>query len=133
MIKKIEHIGIAVKNIKEAERFYNNIFSVDVLNRETHGDMLVSFLSLGETTIELLQSLTPGSVISKYIEKRGEGIHHISFEVDDIDKALEDLKEKGVTLIDQKPRSGAHNSRVAFLNPKATYGVLVELVEPAKE
>ena len=133
MIKKIEHIGVAVKNLNEAEKFYSESLSIDILDREVHGDMKVSFLCIGETSIELLEGLAPDSVIAKFIEKRGEGIHHIAFEVDDIDRALETLKKQGVSLIDQKPRSGAHNSRVAFLNPKAAHGILLELVEPAKK
>jgi len=133
MIKKIEHIGVAVKDLNEAEKFYSESLSIDILDREVHGDMKVSFLCVGETSIELLEGLSPDSVIAKFIEKRGEGIHHIAFEVDDIDNALDTLKKQGVSLIDQKPRSGAHNSRVAFLNPKAAHGILVELVEPAKK
>lgn len=132
MVQKIEHIGVAVKSLEEAERFYVEGLSIDVLDREIHGDMSVSFLSVGETKIELLQAIDPGSVIAKFIEKRGEGIHHIAFEVDDIERALDELKARGVSLIDQKPRSGAHNSRVAFLNPKNAHGILVELVEPAR-
>lgn len=133
MIRKIDHIGVAVKSLEKAEEFYTENLSIDILDREDHGDMTVSFLSVGDVKMELLQGLTPESVIEKFIERRGEGIHHIAFEVDDIESALGDLKKKGVSLIDQAPRSGAHNSRVAFLNPKSAHGILVELVEPAKK
>jgi len=88
---------------------------------------------VGDTAIELMQSTTPEGVLAKFIEKRGQGIQHISYQVDDIEKALEDLKAKGVSLIDERPRKGAHNSKVAFVNPKSTYGVLIELVEPEKK
>ncbi|MGB9699347.1 MAG: methylmalonyl-CoA epimerase [Thermodesulfobacteriota bacterium] len=130
MIKKIAHIGVAVKNIEEAEKFYAEVLSLKIHDREHLGEIKASFIPVGDTAIELLQSTTPEGVISKFIEKRGEGIHHIAYQVDNIEKALEDLKAKGIPLIDQQPRRGAHHSKVAFLNPKGTYGILIELVEP---
>jgi methylmalonyl-CoA/ethylmalonyl-CoA epimerase len=133
MILKIAHIGVAVKNIEEAERFYTEVLSLKISDRAQAGDIKATFIPVGDTAIELMQSTTPEGVLAKFIEKRGQGIQHISYQVDDIEKALKDLKAKGVSLIDERPRKGAHNSRVAFVNPKSTYGVLIELVEPEKK
>ncbi len=133
MIRKIAHIGVAVKHLGDAEKFYSEVLSLPVSETEIQGDLKASFLPIGDTRIELLQSATPGGVISRFIEKKGEGVHHIAYEVDDIEKVLEHLKSKGVELIDKQPRQGAHNSRIAFVNPKSCYGILVELVEPEKK
>jgi methylmalonyl-CoA epimerase len=133
MILKIAHIGVAVKNVEEAEKFYSEVLGLPITGREVTPNNKVAFIPLGDTAVELLQSVKPDGAIARHIEKRGEGIHHIALEVDNIEKALEELKAKGVILIDQKPRRGAHNSKVAFLHPKNTYGVLVELVEPEKK
>jgi methylmalonyl-CoA/ethylmalonyl-CoA epimerase len=92
-------------------------------------DVKVAFLPVGESEIELLESTSPDGNIAKYIQKKGEGIHHIAFEVDDLEAKLEELKEKGVRLIDEKPRYGAGGARIAFLHPKSTNGILVELCE----
>jgi methylmalonyl-CoA/ethylmalonyl-CoA epimerase len=97
--------------------------------QEMLGELKISFVPVGPTNIELVQSTTPEGVMSKYIAKRGEGIHHIAFEVEDIDQALAELKAKGVQLVDQEPRPGAHGARIAFIHPKATNGVLTELCE----
>ena len=132
MIHKIAHIGIAVKSIEEAEKFYTGVLGFKVHDRENLKEIKASFIPIGDTAVELLQSTTPEGVINKFIEKRGEGVQHIAYQVDNIEKALEELKAKGIPLIDEKPRRGAHNSKVAFVNPKGTYGVLVELVEPEK-
>ncbi|HYB21745.1 MAG TPA: methylmalonyl-CoA epimerase [Thermodesulfobacteriota bacterium] len=132
MIRKIAHIGIAVKNIEEAEKFYTGVLGFKVHDRENLKEIKASFIPIGDTAVELLQSTTPEGVINRFIEKRGEGVQHIAYQVDNIEEALEELKAKGIPLIDEKPRKGAHNSKVAFVNPKGTYGVLVELVEPEK-
>jgi methylmalonyl-CoA/ethylmalonyl-CoA epimerase len=132
VINKIAHIGVAVKDIEEAEKFYTEVLSLKVHDREQLREIKTSFISVGDTAIELLQSTTPEGVINKFIEKRGEGVQHIAYQVENIEKALQDLKAKGVVLIDEKPRRGAHNSKVAFINPKSTYGILIELVEPEK-
>lgn len=132
-MRKIAHIGVGVSDLDKAERFYTEILSMTVSDREQHGDLKASFLPIGDTSIELLQSTTPEGVISRFIAKKGEGIHHIAYEVDDIEKTLAHLASKGVQLIDKTPRPGAHNSRIAFINPKDSYGVLVELVEPQKK
>ncbi len=132
MIHKIAHIGVAVKNVEEAEKLYSEILGLPITGRAVYPDNKVAFVPLGDTAVELLQSVKPDGAIARHIEKRGEGIHHIALEVDNIEKALEELKAKGVVLIDEKPRRGAHNSKIAFLHPKSTYGALVELVEPDK-
>ena len=132
MIHKIAHIGVAVKNLEEVEKLYSQVLGLPIGGREVHPDNRVTFIPLGDTAIELLESVKPDGAIARHIEKRGEGIHHIALEVDNIEKALEELKAKGLVLIDQIPRRGAHNAKIAFLHPKNTYGVLLELVEPDK-
>lgn len=132
MIRKIAHIGVAVKNVQEAEKLYTEVLGLPITGREVSPDNKVSFIPLGDTAIELLESAQPDGAIARHIEKRGEGIHHIALEVDNIERALEEMKAKGVTLIDQKPRRGAHDSKIAFLHPKGTHGVLLELCESKK-
>lgn len=132
MIRKIAHIGVAVKNIQEVEKLYSEILGLSITGREVSPDNKVSFIPLGDTAVELLESVEPDGAIARHIEKRGEGIHHIALEVDNIEKTLEELKAKGLALIDQKPRAGAHDSKIAFLHPKGTHGVLLELCEPKK-
>ena len=131
MVNKIHHIGIAVKSIAEALKFYTERLGLE--SREVvevpEQKVRVAALQIGESRIELLESTSPDSPIAKFLEKRGEGIHHIAFEVTDIEKRLMELKEKGIRLIDEKPRLGAHNTRIAFIHPKSTQGVLIELVE----
>lgn len=131
MLNKIAHIGIAVKSIEETLKFYteklglNNPEIVEVPQQKVK----VAALSVGESRVELLEQLSPDSPIARFLEKRGEGIHHIAFEVDDIEKQLKELKEKGVRLIHEEPATGAHGARIAFIHPKSTNGVLIELVE----
>jgi len=132
VIRKIAHIGVAVKNVEEVEKLYSEVLGLPITGREVSPDNKVSFIPLGDTAIELLESVEPDGAIARHIEKRGEGIHHIALEVDNIEKALEEMKAKGLALIDQKPRAGAHDSKIAFLHPKGTYGVLLELCEPKK-
>ena len=130
-IEKIEHIGIAVKSIKDAMKFYGDILNlglseiVDVPSRK----LRIAFIELSGTKLELLESIGEGSVIDKFIQKKGEGIHHISFEVDDIEAELSALKSRGVQLINEKPYLNAHKNLVAFINPRSTRGVLVELIQ----
>lgn len=125
----MDHVGIAVKNLEEAIRFYTEILGLKMEQIEVVEDqkVKVAFIPIGDTEIELLESTDPEGPIAKYIEKKGEGIQHIAYRVDDIDKALEDMRQKGIRLIDQQPRYGAGGARIAFLHPKSTYGVLVEL------
>ncbi|MGI6131577.1 MAG: methylmalonyl-CoA epimerase [Bacillota bacterium] len=131
MVRKVDHIGVAVSNLEEALKIYT-----DVLGLKLHGTEVVeeqkvrvAFMPVGDTEIELLESTDPEGPIAKFIEKRGQGIQHIAFRVDDIEEALEQMRQKGVRLIDEKPRYGAGGARIAFLHPKATGGVLVELCE----
>ncbi len=132
MINKIAHIGVAVKNLEAVEKLYAEALGLTITGREVHPDNKVSFIPLGDTSIELLESVKPDGAIARHIEKRGEGIHHIALEVDNIEKAIEEVKAKGLVMVNEKPLPGAHNSRIAFLHPKNTYGVLLELVEPGK-
>ena len=131
MVRKVDHIGVAVSNLEEALKIYT-----DVLGLKLHGTEVVeeqkvrvAFMPVGDTEIELLESTDPEGPIAKFIEKRGEGIQHIAFKVDDIEEALEQMRQKGVHLIDEKPRYGAGGARIAFLHPKSTGGVLVELCQ----
>lgn len=128
-IKRISHLGIAVADLEQVKSFYADMLGLKVDHEERVDDLLTAFVPLGGTDLELLTDLDPEGVISKFIERRGQGIQHIAYEVENIDAALEELKAKGVQLIDQSARPGAHGARVAFLHPKATYGVLTELVE----
>jgi methylmalonyl-CoA epimerase len=130
MIKKIDHIGIAVNSIEEAVKLYTHVLGLRVQGIEVVADQKVktAIIPVGESRIELLESTDPEGVIAKYIEKRGEGLHHLALEVSNINDALEALAKQGVTLIDEKPRKGVENTRIAFLHPKGTK-VLLELVE----
>lgn len=131
MIKKVDHVGVAVNNLEEALKFYTDMLGLTLEGVEVVEDqkVKVAFLPVGDSEIELLESTDPEGPIAKYIEKKGEGIQHIAFRVDDIEKALEEMKRKGVRLIDEKPRYGAGGAKIAFLHPKSTHGVLVELSE----
>lgn len=131
MVKNVDHIGIAVKSIDETLKFYREVLGLEVEGVEVVEEqkVKVAFLPIGDTEIELLESTDPEGPIAKFIEKKGEGIQHIAFRVDNIEEALEQMKEKGIRLIDEKPRYGAGGAKIAFLHPKSTYGVLVELSE----
>lgn len=131
MIKKIDHIGIAVKSIEKASELFNNILGLKVAGEELVEEqkVKVAFLPLGDSELELLESTSPDGPIARFIEKKGEGIQHIAFRVDNIEKVLEKLKEEGVRLIDKKPRNGAGGAKIAFLHPKSTNGILIELSE----
>ncbi len=129
--KHIEHIGIAVKNLEEAIKYYENVFGLKCYSVEEVKEQKVktAFFKLGDTKIELLESTDPEGPIGKFIEKRGEGVHHIAFAVEGINESLNELQEKGIQLIDTKPRKGAEKLDIAFLHPKSTYGVLTEICE----
>jgi len=131
MIKKIAHIGVAVKDLNEAAKLYKENLNLEVKGIEEVREQKVkiAFIPVGESNIELLQSTDPEGPIAKFIEKRGEGIHHLALEVDRIEERLEELKKRGVQLIDEKPRIGAHATKIAFLHPRSTCGVLLELCE----
>ncbi len=130
-IKHIDHIGIAVNNIEEAKNFFADTLGLNLEKTETVEDQKVKtgFLPITDSELELLESTAPDGPIAKFIEKKGEGIQHIAFRVENIDEALNELKEKGVRLIDQEPRKGAGGARIAFIHPRETHGVLVELCE----
>lgn len=134
MIKKIEHIGIAVKNIEQSNELFKKLFGQSHYKIETveSEGVNTSFFMLGETKIELLEAKNETSAIAKFIEKKGEGIHHIAYEVDNIDAEMLRLKNEGFELIHQTPKDGADNKRICFLHPKSTNGVLVELCEEIK-
>lgn len=127
----LDHIGVAVKNLDEAISVYRDILGFNLLGVHvlTERKVKVAFLSAGgETQIELLEPLGSDSPVAKFLESRGEGIHHIAIKVDDIERALEELKGKCVMLVDEKPRTGAEGKKIAFVHPKSTKGVLLELV-----
>ena len=130
-IKNIDHIGIAVKSIEQAGKFYTDVLGLDIEDIETVAEQKVNvaFIPITDSEVELLESTEPDGPVAKYIEKRGEGIQHIAFRVDDINQCLAELKEKGVRLIDQTPRHGAGGAKIAFIHPKETNGVLVEICE----
>lgn len=133
MTKKINHIGIAVNNIENALPFYRDMLGMSFEGTEEVAEqkVRVAFLQVGESRIELLEPTAPDSPVAKFLEKNGEGIHHLAYEVDDIKTALADLKQKGVRLIDESPRQGAHGAKIAFLHPRASGGVLTELCQQA--
>ena len=130
----VDHIGIAVKSLAEAVKVYQDAIGLHVYGYDEVDDqgVRVAMLTIGESRIELLEPTREDSPIEKFMMKRGEGIHHIALRVDDIEQALERLKASGVRLIDTTPRRGAHNTRVAFIHPSSTHGVLLELVEHGK-
>ena len=135
MYKKINHIGVAVKDLDEAIKLYR-----DQLGLEFKGTDLVesqkvkvAFFKIGETNIELVAAISDDSPIAKYLEKNREGIHQICFEVDNINEALKELKQRGVKLINEEPRKGAHGTLVAFIHPKSTNGVLTEICQVTEE
>ena len=130
-ITHIEHIGIAVSNMEEAIAYYENILGMKCYAIEEVKDQKVktAFFMVGQTKIELLESTDPEGPVGKFIEKRGEGIHHIAFAVDGIEERLREAEAAGIRLIDSAPRKGAEGLSIAFLHPKSTFGVLTELCE----
>ena len=131
MIQKIHHVAIAVKDLDEALRFYRDTLGLSVHKQATLDDQGVraALLTIGQDEIELLEPLGPDTPVGRFLERRGEGLHHICLQTDDIDKELASLKAKGVEFIDQEPRQGLAG-RICFLHPRSTKGVLVELAEP---
>jgi methylmalonyl-CoA/ethylmalonyl-CoA epimerase len=132
----IEHIGIAVSNLQESISFYENVLGLKCYSTEDVPDQKVrtAFFRIGETKIELLESTDPDGTVAKFIEKRGEGIHHIAYAVSDIGSSLREAEAKGIKLIDTLPRTGAEGLQIAFLHPRSTFGVLTELCEdPSKK
>ena len=133
MKAKLDHVGIAVSDLSAALSFYRDALGLEIEAPEEVASQRVRahFIPAGEAALELLEATAPDSPIAKYLEKRGPGLHHITLRVDDIRAALAQLKAKGVRLIDESPRPGAHDSLVAFVHPSSTHGVLVELKQVA--
>ena len=131
MVLKLDHIGIAVSNMEESIKLYTDLLGMKLQGEETVEEqkVKVAFLPVGDTEVELLESTDADGPVAKFIESRGQGIQHLAFKVDDIEKALEICKEKGIRLIDEKPRYGAGGAKIAFLHPKSTNGVLIELCQ----
>jgi len=129
-MKKIEHVGIAVKKLSASIPLFEKLLNTPCYKTEAIESEMVNtaFFKKGESKIELVEAYAPGSVINKFIEKKGEGIHHIAFEVDNIEEEMKRLINEGFTLINEKPKEGADNKMVCFLHPKDTNGVLIELV-----
>jgi len=128
---EIDHIGIAVADLEESVKVYTEVLGLEVAAYEIIGEqkVKVAMLPVGDVNIELLQSTDPEGPIAKFIERKGEGFHHIAYRVENIEQELAKLKEKGVRLIDETYRIGAHNAKIAFIHPKAMGGVLTELVQ----
>ena len=124
----IEHIGIAVKSIEESSKYYEEVLGLECYKIEEVVDQKVktAFFMIGQTKIELLEATDPESTIAKFIEKRGQGVHHIAYAVENVDQALQDVETKGVQLLDKKGRKGADGMTIGFLHPKFTEGVLTE-------
>ena len=130
-VNKVDHVGIAVKDLEQAKKFYTEILGIPAMGEEVVAEQKVKvcFIPCGDSEIELLESTEPDGPIAQLIEKKGEGIQHVALNVDNIENALADLKEKGVRLIDEKPRYGAGGASIAFVHPKSTGGILLELSE----
>lgn len=131
MVNKVDHIGIAVKNLEETLKFYEDTLGIKCVSKEEVKDqkVKVAFLPIGDTEVELLESTEKDGPIAKYIDKKGEGIQHIAYRVDNIENAIKECKEKGIRMIDEEPRYGAGGAKIAFLHPKSTFGVLIELCQ----
>ena len=128
MFKRLNHIGIGVRDIEQAAKLWTEVFGVKANPPVTEEDMKVVMLPVGDITVELLAPVGDQGVMARFLEKRGEGLHHLCFEVDDIHSAMEELAAKGTELVDKEPREGAEG-KIAFLHPKSTFGVLTEIVQ----
>jgi methylmalonyl-CoA epimerase len=135
VFNRIDHIGVAVEQIEPALELYRDRFGLELVHRELVREQGVdaALLDLGENHVELLAPLGPETPVGKFLASRGPGLHHVAYQVADIDATLDQLKEAGLALIDERPRAGIRGSRVAFMHPRATAGVLTEIVEPAGE
>ena len=131
MLEKVDHIGIAVKDLEQAIRLYKEAFGIEpsLVYESEYTKAKIAFFPIGQTRIELIQPINPESVMGKFLEKKGEGIHHVSFKVKDVEQSLREIEAKGVQLIDKQSRKVRENERVAFLHPKSTHGVLIELIQ----
>jgi methylmalonyl-CoA/ethylmalonyl-CoA epimerase len=133
MFERIDHVGVAVEDLDSAIELYEAGFEMELAHRETVESQGVEavLLDIGDGHVELLRPLGPDTAVGKFVAKRGPGLHHVAYAVDDIDAALDRLKQEGIELIDAEPRVGIRNSRVAFVHPRSTGSVLTEIVEPA--
>ena len=131
MIRKIQHIGVAVRSLEQAIPFYRDVLGLEYVGTEEVADQKIraAIFRIGESTIEVLETTSPDGPVGKFLERTGEGIHHLCLQVDDAAAALARAKERGVRLIDETPRQGVHGMRIGFLHPKATFGVLTEFAE----
>lgn len=132
-VKAINHIGIAVRSIDSQRAFYEETLGAEYEGDEVVPDqkVRVGFFRVGDVRLELLEPTDPTSTVATFIEKKGEGLHHVALTVDDIEARIAELKQSGIRMIDQTPRPGAHHTRIAFLHPKSSHGILTELCEPA--
>jgi methylmalonyl-CoA/ethylmalonyl-CoA epimerase len=130
-VKHIDHIGVAVRTIQEAGKFYTDILGLKIKDIENVAEQKVNvaFIPITDSEVELLESTHADGPVAKYIDSKGEGVQHIAFRVENIEEALAELKAKGVRLIDEKPRKGAGGAKIAFIHPKETNGVLIEICE----
>jgi methylmalonyl-CoA/ethylmalonyl-CoA epimerase len=132
---RIDHVAVAVEDLDEAVALYRDRLGMNLQHRETVEQFGVEavLLGIGDGHVELLKPVSPDSGLGRFLERRGPGMHHVAYRTDDIDSALQSIRAAGLQLIDERPRRGLRNSRVAFMDPKSTGGVLMELVEPAKD
>jgi methylmalonyl-CoA/ethylmalonyl-CoA epimerase len=134
MLNKIYHLGYAVEDIEAASRFYRENFGAEPTEPEVVGEqgVIATMFRVGESMVELVQPTRPDSPVGRFLERRGEGVHHVAYQVDDLETALRELRKNGVEIIDEEPRRGAGGTRIAFIHPKSAFGVLTELVELPK-
>ena len=134
MINKIYHLGYAVEDIEAASRFYRENFGAEPTESEVVGEqgIIAAMFRVGESMVELVQPTGPDTPVGRFLARRGEGFHHVAYEVDDLEDALRELRQNGVEIIDEEPRVGAGDTRMAFVHPRSTFGVLTELVELPK-
>ena len=132
MIKNIDHVGVAVKDLRETIRFFETVLGLKPTKEVEKQDMRFAFIPVGDGEIELIEPTDPKHSIAKFIEERGEGIHHIALQVERIEQVLGKLREKGIKLIDEKPRIGAHGVNIAFVDPESAKGILIELCEASQ-
>jgi methylmalonyl-CoA/ethylmalonyl-CoA epimerase len=134
MLNKIYHLGYAVEDIEAASRFYRENFGAEPTEPEVVGEqgVIATMFRVGESMVELVQPTRRDSPVGRFLERRGEGVHHVAYQVDDLETALRELRKNGVEIIDEEPRRGAGGTRIAFIHPKSAFGVLTELVELPK-
>lgn len=135
MIRRIQHIGVAVRKLDDAIPYYRDVLGLPLVGVEEVAEQKIraAVFRVGESTIEVIESTSPDGPVGKFLEKNGEGIHHLCFQVEDASAALARAKEKGVRLIDETPRAGVHGMKIGFLHPKSTFGVLTEFAQEGDE